>query len=628
MVNIQIIHETVGIGFTKYFVKYYSMNQLQQLLKQYYGYSEFRPLQEDIIKDVLDKKDVFVLMPTGGGKSLCYQIPALVQEGLTVVISPLISLMKDQVDNLTKNGVEAAFLNSSLTGSEKTLIQNKLAQNHLKLLYVSPERIVDPQFLDFLKSLPISLFAIDEAHCISQWGHDFRPEYKRLSILRSTFPQIPIIALTATATSQVKKDILTSLNIPTAKTYQASFDRPNLKLQVLDKSDPAIQIKNYLDLNPNQSGIIYCSTREKVNSLTQRLIMQNITALPYHAGLTDQERREAQEKFINEDIQIIVATLAFGMGIDKSNVRYVIHHDLPSNLERYYQEIGRAGRDGLPADCILLYSPSDIFTITHLIDQKTDPKDKRIAQNLLNQVINFAKSSSCRRVALLNYFDEKYQSDNCGSCDNCLSPREKFDATVLSQKILSCVARLNQRFGVGYTVKVLTGSKDQKITQYQHDKLSTYGIVQDCSEDELKYYVYELILRGYLRLTQDEYPVVNLTDKSTKILKGEEKVFLTKPVIKAKKQTKKLSDREGVDENLFEILRTLRKQLADRDNVPPYVVFSDMSLKEMSKEYPTTQGQFSRIYGVGANKLKNYGELFISEISNYVKENNLTPPQL
>jgi ATP-dependent DNA helicase RecQ len=599
------------------------MDKLHSALKQYFGYSEFRPLQKDIIQEVLTKKDAFVLMPTGGGKSLCYQIPALVQEGLTIVISPLISLMKDQVDNLVKNGVKAAFLNSTLTKEEKRKVVGEINKNELKLLYVSPERITDPSFLEYLKGVNLALFAIDEAHCISQWGHDFRPEYSNLSILRKAFPQIPMIALTATATPKVRADILNTLNIPHAKTYLASFDRPNLKMVVFDKTEPYIQIKSYLDFNPNQSGIIYCSTREKVDALTKRLTSDNFKALPYHAGLTDQERRDAQEKFINEDVQLIVATVAFGMGIDKPNVRFVIHHDLPSNLERYYQEIGRAGRDGLLSEGILLFSPSDIFTITHLINQKTDPIEKRVAQNLLTQVLNYAKTSSCRRAALLNYFGESYSAENCHSCDNCLNPKEKFDATTISQKVLSCVARLNQRFGVFYIIKVLIGSKDQKILQYHHDKLSTYGIIKDQTEEELKYYIYELILMGYLKLTQDQYPILKLTPKGVKVLRGLEKVYLTKPVIKAKKSTKKLSEIEGIDEKLFNKLRQLRKQLADKEQVPPYVIFSDVSLKEMSKLYPITEIEFSHIYGVGANKLKNYGEIFTNQILDYVQENNI-----
>lgn len=598
---------------------------LEETLQKYFGYNFFRAPQKQVITDVLNKNDVFVLMPTGGGKSICYQLPALIFDGITVVVSPLISLMKDQVDGLLRNGINAAFLNSSLSPSQKRQVKNGLLEDKIKLLYVSPERLCEENFLEFLKTLNISLFAIDEAHCISFWGHDFRPEYKKLSLVRQQFPKVPIIALTATATPKVCQDIMTTLNIPDAKKYKASFDRPNLLFLVMDKQNPYQQIKNYLELNPNSPGIIYCTTRDKVDELTQKLLANQFSVLPYHAGLTDNQRKSTQEKFIKEDIQIIVATVAFGMGIDKPNVRFVIHHDLPSNLERYYQEVGRAGRDGLPSECILLYSIADIFAIKHLIAQKESEVEQKIALNLLQQAINFGKTSSCRRVVLLNYFGENYQSNNCQKCDNCLNPKKTFDATILSQKIISCVARLNQRFGVIYVTKVLTGAKDQKIIQYGHDKLTTYGIIDNYSEEEIKYFIYELVQTGFLQVTQDQYPVVRLTEKSPLVLKGLEKIFLTKPIIKVKKPTKKISDIEDIDENLFNQLRVLRKKLADQEGVPPYIIFSDVSLKEMAKLYPQSKDEFSRIYGVGETKLKNYSEPFILEISNYLKKKINSP---
>lgn len=587
-----------------------------ETLQKYFGYSEFRPLQKEIIEAVLKKEDVFVLMPTGGGKSICYQLPALMQEGLTIVVSPLISLMKDQVDALVKNGVKAAFLNSSLTEPERREIKAALVKNELKLLYVSPERLSEESFWQFLKTLKVELFAIDEAHCISAWGHDFRPDYRKLSAIRNQFPGIPIIALTATATPKVRTDIITQLNLNKAKTFQASFNRPNLHLLVFDKQTPYLQIKNYLELNSSWSGIIYCTTRDKVDELTDKLKKDNFSALAYHAGLPDLERKVAQEKFIKEDIRIIVATVAFGMGIDKPNVRFVIHHDLPSNLERYYQEVGRAGRDGLYSECLLLYSLSDIFTIKHLINQKSETEQK-VALNLLQHVLNYAKTSSCRRSALLNYFGESFNLSNCQSCDNCLNPKEKFDATILSQKIISCVVRIGQRFGVTYLINVLRGTNDKKVLEYHHDTLSTYGILKDYSEQELRFYISELILMNYLKVTPDQYPVITLSEKSNLILKGQEKIFLTKPVITAKKPKKKISEIEGVDEKLFNILRALRKKLADAEAVPPYIIFSDVSLKEMAKTYPQTKEDFAKIYGVGERKLKEYGDIFTKEIIKY-----------
>ncbi len=595
------------------------MQNLLLNLEKYFGYKQFRPLQEKIINSVLEKDDVFVLMPTGGGKSLCYQLPALTLEGTAIVVSPLISLMKDQVDSLVKNGVAAAFLNSSLSYTERKQIIEKLKAEKLKLLYVAPERLTEENFLNFLEEINISLFAIDEAHCISSWGHDFRPEYRKLSILRERFPKIPLIALTATATSKVREDILSQLKLNSAKTFQASFNRPNLRYIVFDKQNPYVQTTFYIDNHPSESGIIYCSTRDKVDELTKKLQKDGYSVLPYHAGLSENERKTFQEKFIREDVQIIVATIAFGMGIDKPNVRFVIHYDLPSNIERYYQETGRAGRDGLFSECILLYSLADIYPIKHLIAQKTSEIEQKVAQNLLTQVINYAQTSRCRRAALLNYFGEEYPAKNCQNCDNCLNPKETFDATEISQKILSCVVRVGQRFGVMHIIKVLTGVEDPKTLQYRHDKLSTFGIAKDLTVEELKFYIYELVQMGYLKITQDQYPIVSLTSRSIPVLKGEEKISLTKPVIRIKKERVKkgISQIEDYDEELFNKLRALRKKLADQEQVPPYVIFSDVSLKEMSKEIPQTLNDFKNIYGVGERKLKDYGEIFISEISKY-----------
>lgn len=605
------------------------MQDAYSVLEKYFGYKSFRPPQADIIKDVLAGKDVFVLMPTGGGKSLCYQIPSILQTGLTIVVSPLISLMKDQVDSLLKTGVNAEFLNSSLNLQERRVIHQKLAKNEISILYVAPERLVSDEFLELLKILKVSLFAIDEAHCISQWGHDFRPEYRRLSIIRQKFPTVPIITLTATATKQVKEDIVTQLHIENAQKYQVSFNRPNLRYFVNPKQDATTQTLKYIQDHPNDSGIIYCQTRDKVDQLATDLQNEGITALPYHAGLTDEERKNHQERFIKDDVNIIVATIAFGMGIDKPNVRFIIHYDLPSNLERYYQETGRAGRDSLPSECILLFSLGDLFGIKHFINQKNDPTEKKIAFTKLQQMINFAQSASCRRASILNYFGEKFDGTNCASCDNCLNPKQTFDATILAQKILSCVVRTNERFGTNYLIKVLLGEPDERIIQNRHDQLSTFGIITDYTDHQLRDLIQQLIEKEYLNKSDDQYAVVTLTPKSHLVLKKQATVNLFSPPIKLTKSKKtKTVEIADFDSLLFEKLRTLRKVFADRENVPPYIIFSDVSLQQMAHFYPITLEHFSQISGVGEMKLQQYGEDFTSVIKKYVKEKNIQPREI
>jgi ATP-dependent DNA helicase RecQ len=443
------------------------MNEIHTVLQKYFGYDSFRPLQKEIVMDIVKGKDVFVLMPTGGGKSLCYQLPALVSGGLTIVVSPLISLMKDQVDGMRQNGISCAYLNSSLTIGEQDAIMKQLLENKIFLLYVAPERLMQDAFLELLQRLPVKLFAIDEAHCISEWGHDFRPEYKELKRLRLFFPNIPIAALTATATERVRVDIIKSLSLQITKTYQASFNRSNLNYTILPKKDVLSQIVSYLENHQRLSGIIYRQSREGVDNMTEALRKKNFRALPYHAGLSDKLRQEHQERFIKDDVDIIIATIAFGMGIDKPNVRFVIHADLPANLERYYQETGRAGRDGLQSDCLLFYSYADKATIEYFIRKKSII-EQETARLLLKKMVQFAETKTCRRKLLLGYFGENWNDENCKSCDNCVSPAEMFDATVIVQKILSCVYRVNQRFGVGYVIDILTGSTDQKIIRNNH----------------------------------------------------------------------------------------------------------------------------------------------------------------
>ncbi len=600
---------------------------LYSTLKQYFGYDEFRFPQKEIITDVLNKKDVFVLMPTGGGKSLCYQLPALMQEGLTVVISPLIALMKDQVDSLKQNGIRAEFFNSSLSSSEKDRVKSELLNKKLSLLYVAPERLMQESFLEILRNLPINLFAIDEAHCISEWGHDFRPEYRNLSKIKQLFSNIPIIALTATATPRVKEDILKQLHLNQASKYQASFNRTNLFYLIEEKTNTLDQCLKFLKKHPGESGIIYCHSRNNVENLTESLQKNNVNALAYHAGLDDSTRKANQDRFIKEETVVMVATVAFGMGIDKPNVRFIIHADLPSNLERYYQETGRAGRDGLDSECLLLFSLGDREKIKFFINQKEDPIEQEIAGIQLKNMINYASGSKCRRFGLLEYFGESFDEQNCKACDNCLSPKETFDGTEVSQKILSCIFRVGQRFGTKYVSDVLTGKRSAQIRQNRHDSLSTFNIVKDFNGRQLQSFMQELAGNGYLLQTDGKYPVLRLTPKSTPVLKGREKIYLTKPAVSL--ISTKSSTYEAIPFNmtLFNILRDLRRELASEQNLPPYIIFSDASLKEMATYYPRTKAEFSQIKGVGEQKLNQYGEIFIKQIDSYCAPQGLKSEQ-
>ncbi len=598
------------------------MTQLYSTLEKYFGYSSFRPLQESIIQDILANKDVFVLMPTGGGKSLCYELPSLMQDGVTIVISPLISLMKDQVDGLLQNGVKAAFLNSSLLPEEQNRVIEKLLNNNISLLYVAPERLVQFEFLELLKKIKLNFFAIDEAHCISQWGHDFRPEYRQLDFLRNQFSQKPIMALTATATPRVKKDILERLSLKNPNIYQASFNRSNLTYEVTRKRDGFNQVHKYIQKHTGESGIIYCFSRKRVDEVAKKLQEHGIKALPYHAGMTDELRRKNQERFIHEDVDVMIATIAFGMGIDKPNVRYVIHYDLPKTLEHYYQETGRAGRDGLPSECIFLFSYGDKFFYERIIAEKETEDERIIAKSQLQKVIEYAESKLCRRSLLLHYFAEKFDQQNCASCDNCLSTHETFDATVIAQKILSCVYRVRQRFGAAHIANILIGSKSKKVLGYNHHLLSTYNIVNNYSAVDVKMFITELIQQGYLTQTQDQYGLLRFTQKSKNVLQGNEKVFLTKLEEKEIITGERFGDL-NVDKELFNRLRAVRKRLADAQNIPPYIIFSDASLKDMATFFPQNKEQFALMKGVGEQKIKTYATIFLHEIVTYCESRHI-----
>lgn len=591
------------------------------ILHDVFGFNEFHDLQENIVLSLAAGENNLVLMPTGAGKSLCYQLPALLRPGVAIVVSPLISLMQDQVNALLANGVAAACYNSSLSAQDARKTLSQLHNGELDLLYIAPERLMSEAFLQRLEELEIALFAIDEAHCISQWGPDFRPEYLQLAQLRELHPQVPVIALTATADRQTQKDIRECLHLQTANFTLGSFNRKNISYQVIEKSKPLQQIFRILHEHPQQTGIIYCMTRNKVDTLTQKLKANGFRVAAYHAGLPASQRQRAQELFQKDDVDVIVATVAFGMGIDKPNVRFVIHHDLPKNIEGYYQETGRSGRDRLPAKAILLYGLAEIALMRGIIENGNDDVQRRIELHKLNAMIGFAEALHCRRRVLLNYFDEKLEED-CGNCDICLNPPETYDATVDAQMALSCVYRLQQRFGIGYVVDVLRGKETQRIKQWRHDQLSTYAIGKHYSQEQWMTIMRQLIHRGYLEQDITNYSVLRLTETSRAVLRGETKVMLAKPRIKLQK-TKKSRAIEQLpehDSKLLQTLRKLRKTIASEDSVPAYIVFSDASLIDMAAAQPQTRHDFLAISGVGQKKLDKYGERFIDAIAEHVEQ--------
>ncbi len=597
---------------------------IHNTLKTIFGFHEFRSPQQEVIERIVVGEDVFLVMPTGGGKSLCYQIPALHRDGVAVVVSPLIALMKDQVDALIANGVRVAFLNSSLSSAEAAGVYRQLAGDSLDLLYVAPERLMMADFLDMLGTLKLSLFAIDEAHCISQWGHDFRPQYTQLGRLRELFPSVPMVAMTATADPETRKDILNQLGLSGAAVFVAGFDRPNITYTVIPKQKPLVQLGSFLSGRRDEAGIVYALSRKRVEEVAERLRDAGFNAAAYHAGLPDNERRRVQEAFQQDDIRIVVATIAFGMGIDKSNVRFVVHYDMPKSVESYYQETGRAGRDGLPSEALMLFGMGDVMTARKLIENSDNAARVKIEMQKLNAMVGYAEALTCRRRALLSYFGDLREHE-CDNCDICTDPPKRFDATELARKALSCVYRLGERFGMMYVIEVLRGSRNQRVLDMKHDRLSTWGIGADTSAVQWENIMRQLIHLGYLVQDFTRFGALGLSAAARPVLKGEMQVILGLPrdaVETVEKGKKRAGGRKDYDQALFDALRALRKQIADAASVPPFVVFSDATLAEMARNRPTNSRDMLQVSGVGEHKLQKYGKEFINVISGYNKDNS------
>jgi ATP-dependent DNA helicase RecQ len=639
-------------------------------LKRYFGFTEFRPYQESIICDTLAGRDVLALLPTGGGKSLCFQLPALVRPGLTVVISPLIALMKDQVDALQASGVSAALLNSTLSQEEARACWRGLGAREYKLLYIAPERLLTGTLIDDLLRFGVTSIAVDEAHCISEWGHDFRPEYRQLATLRQRLPGVPFMALTATATQRVRHDIISQLRLREPSVYCASFNRPNLTYRVLPKASPNRQVHHFIRERSRESGIVYCQSRASTEAVAARLHQSGLSAAPYHAGLDAAERSRNQELFLRDEVKVICATIAFGMGINKPNVRFVLHHDLPKNIEGYYQETGRAGRDGLPSECVLLFSPGDVAKQIGFIEEKSDELERRVARQQLQQMVHYAEIGSCRRAALLEYFGEISAEQSCGACDNCLSPRQTFDGTIAAQKFLSCVVRIKQKhgFSVGmqHVIALLLGGDTDKVRSLGHDTLSTYGIGTEHNRSEWAAIGRELLRLRYLTQGAGRFTTLEVTDQGLAMLRERRTIMLTQPMELPRAPAKEPTPQRGrssssqpgkstersfeksfekfggaappsrssrvgdidCDETLFERLRALRKRLADQRGVPPYIVFGDATLRLMAKQFPTDEAEFLQVSGVGDKKLRDYGEAFLGAIREYLAESRTTSGSL
>lgn len=603
---------------------------LARLLKKHFGFDSFRPLQAEIMNASLGGADVVALLPTGGGKSICYQLPALVRDGLTVVVSPLIALMKDQVDSLREMNIPATFINSSLDGGEYYERYRGIERGEYKILYLAPERLLQEEMIERLARWKLAAIAVDEAHCVSEWGHDFRPEYGQLSKLREHFPAVPIIALTATATKRVCDDIIRLLNLREPQRFVASFNRPNLSYRIVARQNPVRQITDFLEDRPDESGIVYCLSRARTEELAEELVLKGYKALPYHAGLSAEVRARNQEQFLKDKVPIMVATVAFGMGVNKPNVRFVIHHDLPKTIEGYYQETGRAGRDGLPSECLLLYSASDTSKLYRFIEDISNPQEQEISRRQLSHMVRFVEGTECRRVALLRYFGEQYCSDDqtpldsCGACDNCLTPRRRFDGTVEALKILSCVARVQQRsgfsVGMGHIADILAGADTEKIRSFKHNTLSTYGVGKDRPRREWISLTQELVSLGFLSVDSDRFNVLQITAQGREMMQQRTPLTLTKPFSSGKLESEKrqqLKARTGArnfDEQLFERLRRLRRVIADERGIPAFMVFSDATLQDMAAKKPTSLKDMLTVSGIGERKLATYGDLFLEEV--------------
>ncbi len=592
----------------------------QAVLKQVFGYKDFRDGQEAIIAAALDGQDSLVLLPTGGGKSLCYQVPALILDGVTVVISPLISLMQDQVAQLRALGVQAAYINNSLPFEEQQAVYQQLHYGQIKLLYVAPEKVLQHEFLERLSHLKLALFAIDEAHCVSHWGHDFRPHYCRLNELKQRFMHVPMMALTATADKATRYDIIEQLQLNHPFVHTGSFDRPNIRYTIEEKFKPMVQLLRYLKEQQNQSGIIYCTSRKRVDDVAEKLADAGFNAAAYHAGMSNEQRQFVQTGFARDDIQIVVATVAFGMGINKPNVRFVVHYDIPKSIEAYYQETGRAGRDGLAAEAIMYFDPADIGRVRRFFEDIEDEQRRRVEEQRFNAMASFAEAQTCRRQILLNYFSE-YKRETCGNCDICLNPPTSFDGTLVAQQALSCVYRAEQRFGIGYIVELLRGANTSRIRDNNHHQLSTYGIGKEHSVEFWLSILRQLIHQGLLSQDITQGSSLRLTEAARAVLKSEYALQLAEPRLQAKHVYQDKLAQFNYDKKLFAKLRALRKELADADDVPPYVVFNDKTLAEMAQLMPTNDSEFLKVSGVGFTKLNKYGAPFLNAIRDYLAAN-------